>query len=451
MLSRLLVPVFLAISACSPTLSSYDSPTRAFTADIDLPEMRVFSTPRAQPPARSNAEIARDFLDLTMRMESGRYLPYFTRFEGPITVAVRGTPSPTLTTDLGRLIYRLRTEAGLNITQTSNPDASIVVNATTRKAIQKVLPQAACFVAPNVSTLAEYRLARRTKLTSWSAMRERKKITIFVPTDVSPQETRDCLHEELSQALGPLNDLYRLADSIYNDDNLHTVLTGFDMLILKTIYAPELHSGMNRRQVANRLPEILARLNPAGQRPPGKLQPYTPKEWRENMITALAPGANMGQRLRAAEAALQIAKARNLTDVRMGYNWYAIGLLTERSDPERSFVAFQNAYQYYQANSGTDIHKAQVASRIGSYALRNGNPSMALKYIEPSISAAIKGENAALLSALMLLRSEALMRNGMATDARAARVDSLGWARYGFGSERELKQRLRVLTGFSPL
>ena len=220
MLSRLLVPVFLAISACSPTLSSYDSPTRAFTADIDLPEMRVFSTPRARPPARSNAEIARDFLDLTMRMESGRYLPYFTRFEGPITVAVRGTPSPTLTTDLGRLIYRLRTEAGLDITQTSNPDASIIVNATTRKAIQKVLPQAACFVAPNVSTLAEYRLARRTKLTSWSAMRERKKITIFVPTDVSPQETRDCLHEELSQALGPLNDLYRLADSIYNDDNL---------------------------------------------------------------------------------------------------------------------------------------------------------------------------------------------------------------------------------------
>jgi hypothetical protein len=75
---------------------------------------------------------------------------------------------------------------------------------------------------------------------------------------------------------------------------------------------------------------------------------------------------------------------------------------------------------------------------------------MALKYIEPSIFAAIKGENAALLSVLMLLRSEALMRNGMATDARAARVDSLGWARYGFGSERALKQRLSILTGFSP-
>lgn len=438
------------ITACYPNPSPYVAPTRSVSSDIALPEIKSFSFSRVQPAARSNAEIGRDFLDLTMRMESGRPLPYFTRFEGPITVSVRGTPSPTLRTDLGRLIYRLRTEAGLNIKQTSNLDANIIVNVTKLKAIQKVLPQAACFVAPNVSTLAEYSRARGTKLTSWYAMRERKKIAIFVPTDVSPQETRNCLHEELSQALGPLNDLYRLADSIFNDDNMHTVLTGFDMLILKAIYAPELHSRMNRRQVANRLPEVLARLNPAGQRPPGKLLSYTPANWRDNMITALAPGANTGQRLRAAEAALQIAKSRNMTDIRMGYNWYAIGLLTERREPARSFVAFQNAYYYYQANNGTDIHKAQVASRIASYALRNGNPSLALEYIDPSLPAATKGENAALMATLMLLRSEALSQMGMATDARAAWMESLGWARYGFGSERELKQRLSLLTGFSP-
>ena len=28
---------------------------------------------------------------------------------------------------------------------------------------------------------------------------------VFVPADASPQELRDCLHEELAQALGPLN------------------------------------------------------------------------------------------------------------------------------------------------------------------------------------------------------------------------------------------------------
>ena len=76
---------------------------------------------------------------------------------------------------------------------------------------------------------------------------------------------RDCLHEELAQALGPLNDLYRLSDSVFNDDNMHTVLTGFDMLILRVFYSPALRSGMTRAEVAARLPAILAQLNPAGQ------------------------------------------------------------------------------------------------------------------------------------------------------------------------------------------
>ena len=57
-------------------------------------------------------------------------------------------------------------------------------------------------------------------------MRERQRVAVFLPADAAPQELRDCLHEEIAQALGPLNDLYRLPDSIFNDDNVHTVLTG---------------------------------------------------------------------------------------------------------------------------------------------------------------------------------------------------------------------------------
>ena len=40
---------------------------------------------------------------------------------------------------------------------------------------------------------------------------------------------RDCLNEEITQALGPANDLYRLPDSIWNDDNFHGMATPFDM------------------------------------------------------------------------------------------------------------------------------------------------------------------------------------------------------------------------------
>ena len=102
---------------------------------------------------------------------------------------------------------------------------------------------------------------------------------IFLPNDASPQEARDCLHEELAQAIGPLNDLYRLPDSVFNDDNVHTVLTGFDMLILRAYYAPELRSGMTRAQVAAKLPAILSRYNPAGDNLSPVHASETPRAW----------------------------------------------------------------------------------------------------------------------------------------------------------------------------
>jgi hypothetical protein len=42
------------------------------------------------------------------------------------------------------------------------------------------------------------------------------------------------------------------------------VLTGFDMMMLKAYYSPELRSGMTRGQVSQALPHILNRINPAG-------------------------------------------------------------------------------------------------------------------------------------------------------------------------------------------
>jgi hypothetical protein len=58
--------------------------------------MRVFTTPRPINFAISNSDLARDFIDLSFMLESGRALPVLTRFEGPVTVRVTGNPPPTL-------------------------------------------------------------------------------------------------------------------------------------------------------------------------------------------------------------------------------------------------------------------------------------------------------------------------------------------------------------------
>lgn len=107
-------------------------------------------------------------------------------------------------------------------------------------------------------------------------------VSLFIPSDASPKEIRDCLHEEFAQGLGPLNDLYRLPNSVFNDANIHTILTDFDMMVLRATYAPELRSGMTRVEVAARLPAILRLINPAGEGVAYRALPPTSRAWIKN-------------------------------------------------------------------------------------------------------------------------------------------------------------------------
>lgn len=443
----LVVPFFLTLAACGGTPPAKDVPTRAATgAQSALPAMKRFSVPRPVAPARSNRDIQRDFLDLSFNLESGRALPAFSRFEGPITVRVTGNPQPTLNQDLTQLIGRLRTEAGINIRRSRNRDANITIQAVSRAEIQRYLPKAACFVVPNISSLSEYRSARRRGLTNWSQLRTRERLAIFLPNDASPQEARDCLHEELAQAIGPLNDLYRLPDSVFNDDNMHTVLTGFDMLILRVYYAPELRAGMSRDQVAARLPAILSRFNPAGDRLSPTYPGNTPRAWISAIQVALGPGSAERQRSKAARDALRIAQSRGWTDHRLAFTHFAVGRVLRASEPDVADNHFRTAEYQYRRTPGSDLHRAYAVAQLAASAIVKGDGSKALAWINPHLATAERHENAALLANLMLLRAEALDLLGKREEANAARLDSLGWARYGFGAEWALHARRREIT-----
>jgi hypothetical protein len=348
-------------------------PSRAVEAiDSDLPPMRVFSAPQPSVFAISNTDLARDFLDLSFLLESGRPLPIFTRFEGPISLRVTGAPPPTLMSDLNRLVVRLRNEAGIDIRQTDGVDANITIEAVSRAEIRSHLPQAACFVVPNISRLSEFRLARRSPRTDWARLTTRERMAIFVPNDASPQEVRDCLHEELAQALGPLNDLYRLPQSVFNDDNVHAVLTGYDMMILRATYAPELRSGMTRAQVEARLPSLLARINPVGQSLSPRYDGNTPREWTVAMETALGVGAAPGARRTAAARTLSIAQSLGWQDHRLGFAHYVMGRLSLPVDPAEAVAHFQTADQIFARRPEYQLHRAMVASQLTAYLVAQG-------------------------------------------------------------------------------
>lgn len=446
--AAILVCALLAACAAS---APPDPASRGAANAIDLPPMRAFDGPRTTRPARANAAIARDFLGLTFQLESGRDMPVFTRFEGPITLRVLGPAAPSLVPELDRLLARLDREAGIAITRVG-PDepANITVESVPRSELGGAVPSAACFVVPRIAGWEDFRANRRSGRIDWTTLRAREQLAIFLPTGVAPQELRDCLHEEVAQALGPLNDLFHLTDSVFNDDNFHTVLTGFDMLILRATYAPELQTGMTRAEVAARLPAILKRLNPAGERLRDVPRPATNRAWIAAIETALGPRGSDARRRAAAFRATQIAHRAGWNDNRLAYSFFVLGRLSMATEPGLALAAFLEAAALYAADPTAPLHEAHVAMQLAAFTLSAGRPEATVAIVNANTEAVVAAENAALHATLLLLKAEALDDLGRPDQAARHRREGLAFARYGFGSDAEVRWRAAEIAAISP-
>jgi hypothetical protein len=446
---RALAVIALAVlTACAPAPGG-DAVSRA-PVNFALPPMRAFASDPAPTTLRPNAEIAEDFLDLAFRMESGRTVPVLTRFEGPISVRVTGPVPPTLVADLRALITRLNTEAGIDIFLTAAPEASITIEAVPQADLSRAVPRAACFVVPRISSWEDFRRLRRSPQLDWTTLTTREQAAVFVPADAAPQEIRDCLHEELAQALGPLNDLYRLPDSVFNDDNMHAVLTDFDMTILRAYYSPALANGMSRGEVSLRLPGILSTINPGGDRGGAYAVNDTSRDWIDAIETAVTGSAPMARRRTSAEIALNLSRAFGWSGARRGFSSYVYGRLNVGADPGLALAAFNDAARVYSTTPGMGVHVAHVAVQQAAFALSSGDPDTVLALVDPAIPVAEGAQNAALLATLLMFRAEALGLQGRDAEAEAARLDSLAWARYGFGADVKVLERLRDVAMLTP-
>jgi hypothetical protein len=413
--------------------------------------MKTFAGTSVRPPAYSNARLARDYIDLTFTLENGDSIPVFTRLEGPITVRVIGDPPPTLSADLDRLLFRLRTEARIDISRVSAAEpATITVEPMPRRQIQRIAPNAACFVRPNVTSWAEYRARRNDPTTFWNRLTERRSLAIFLPSDVSPQEVRDCLHEEIAQGLGPVNDIYRLSTSVFNDDNFHAVLTGYDMLMLAVTYDPELRTGMSRQQVAQRLPGILARINPRGGH--GDIDPPAIQmgAWRNAIAQATSSRGASPRKLAAARRAVELAAAAGPRDPRLAFSYYVLGRQSLETSPNEALQAFLTAGMIYQSRPDSALQEAHVALQVAAFQLSAGRAAVARQLIDQNLATVRRAEHASLLSLMLLVKAEALELQGRADEARGIHREGLAWGRYGFGNGEEVLRRADEILAISP-
>ena len=208
---------------------------------------------------------------------------------------------------------------------------------------------------------------------------------------------------------------------------------------------------MTRGEVAARLSAVLARLNPTGQFGPARPVNGTTRDWISDIETALGAGSSAARRRSAAFDALSLAGALNYGGPRDGFANYAFGRLNVGYNSDIALAAFNRAMQIYQSSPETRLHSAHVAVQLAAFSLSAGDGQTVLNLVEPAIPVAAAHENAALLATLMMFKAEALEMMGRVGEAQAVRMDSLGWARYGFGSDSNVRARLREISSLNPL
>lgn len=414
-----------------------EMPTRAVT---EVPEdiLRFPSQIRPLGVARSNADLTRDFLDLTFRLENGDRLPRLLKYDGPVRIALRSPGLATYGPELTGLVRRIRREARIDIGITDTPaEAQIHVWAVSRASISRIFPGAACFIVPGVTSWEEFRdPPGGRQVTMWSNLERLSVTSIFIPADSTPQDTRDCLHEEMAQALGPANDLYRLPDTVFNDDNFHSVLTPFDMLMLRTLYDAALPAGIGREEAAGRVRAILDRVNPAGRGLPKTDRAPASVAWKTAIEGALNRRNNPRRRQASAVRAVTLAQGMTPRDHRLGLSLLTLGRILAPNDLPAAKSLFERAYSTYTETLGEgDVHLAHVALHLALVALKEGDLEGAIALSQAHTQVARAAENAVVLSGLLAIESEALLALGQVDAARNVRVDSLAWARYAFGDE----------------
>jgi hypothetical protein len=177
----------------------------------------------------------------------------------------------------------------------------------------------------------------------------------------------------------------------------------------------------------------------------------TSRDWIDAIETALGPRTSPARRRTAAAEAVEIARMRGWNDNRLGFSLYAYGRLSLGADSELALASFLQARQIFARSSETAIHEAHVNMQLAAFALAAGQADFALEVVDASIPTARRKQNAALLSSLLFVRTEALEALGRPQEAQEARVDSLGWARYGFGSDQEVLMRAAEIASLRPV
>ncbi|MEL7465159.1 MAG: DUF2927 domain-containing protein [Pseudomonadota bacterium] len=316
--------------------------------------------------------------------------------------------------------------------------ADITIRTAPRAEMRAVADTALCFFAPVDLTWEGYKEADARGEVGWEDIEQLEAITIFIPEHAAPHVFRICFVEEIMQALGPGNDLYRLEDSGFNDDEVHVAPTAFDLLMLRVLYDPTMRPGMSRLEARRAARGVLSRLvgddvaRVARSRSDAdeEFQLYhyfsdvrsDPAERRELLTLANEAAAKMDQR-----------------DHRVGEALRSEAYFASERDRSALAVAYaRRAVEHFQRTlPAGSARLARTRADLGLFLLLNRDYAEAAEVLasaEPWLAAHGKEDD---LATSLRLRAIALAQLGDYDDAAEVARDALDWAAYVFGADSD--------------
>ncbi|MGF1444599.1 MAG: DUF2927 domain-containing protein [Pikeienuella sp.] len=384
----------------------------------------------------ANASLARLFVTLTHETEWGGAKPHLVRFEGPVRVALEGSAAASYGPFLDDYMTYLRRHTGIDISRVPGP-GNMTIRLVPGRLFTSLLPDAACVLVSGDVSWDDF--ADRPDAMGGIAMtraRALEAVTIFIPDMAIPADLRRCLLEEIAQGLGPVNDLYGLGPSVFNDDFGHLWPTRLDLLMLRVLYDPSLETGLGRAETERRARAVLDRINPAGRR----AAPLPPAEhraearWRSLVGEVLRSDRSAEARRLAARDALGFAEA-----ALPGTPWHCHSLalraqVEKRADPALAARLLSQAETVCaRVHGAEDPRLAQARLTRAGIALAQADPETALAATD-GLAPTLAGHGLdEALAAYYALRARALLSLGREADGRAASQAAAAWGAYAIG------------------
>ncbi|MEM7239184.1 MAG: DUF2927 domain-containing protein, partial [Pseudomonadota bacterium] len=269
--------------------------------------------------------------------------------------------------------------------------------------------------------------------------------TIFLPQTAAPYLIRSCLIEEVAQALGPANDLYGLGPSIFNDDAAHIWPTDLDYLMLRTLYQPQLISGLSRDETEAAARAVLDQINPAGiGAPPLPLvQPRALKAWRKTHqeIFTAPPGSRAAEQTALRARALAVRHASG--SAYHCHSMRTLGRVMARRVAGEALRILKDASRICAEIHGPDDIRLALIGLERAIALeRQGSPSLVIRELALHEGALAGHGHDERLAALYNLRANAYLALQQGAKSFEARQLARAWAAYAYGRDNDVLTRM---------